>query len=143
MAKIASMLSPDQTMPLVPDIRPGGANYAAIEGVPMLSLNSRRDRMMPSGQGRYFRYLMPNARVFSDVVEGAGHFLLVDRPSKVAAKIVAWWLGIFGADSLPEIFLGFDGVFNGNVREVKRKFRELYIDKFRSANAAAVDDDWG
>ena len=142
MAKIASMLSPDQTMPLVPGIRPGGVDYAGIRDVPILVLNSGGDKMMPALQGRLFPYLMPHARVFSDIVEGAGHFILIDRPVQVAEKIIAWWLGIFGVDSLPEIFLGFGGVFKGNERSVVEVFRQLYTDRFQTATAL-VDDDWG
>jgi pimeloyl-ACP methyl ester carboxylesterase len=74
-------------------LRPPGALRARLRaaakiGAPTLYLHGREDGCigpeLAEGQARYF------ASLKAEVLEGAGHFLHLERPEAVAARVVEW-----------------------------------------------------
>ncbi len=69
------------TLPRLPDF------YASIR-CPCLILWAERDKHFPPDQARSLHALLPGARL--DILPGATHWMVLDRPDAVAERLLAW-----------------------------------------------------
>jgi pimeloyl-ACP methyl ester carboxylesterase len=62
---------------------------------PALVLHGAEDRPCPPCRGEEIAGLLPNARL--RIVEGAGHFALLERPEALAEEIRTWSAAVYGS----------------------------------------------
>lgn len=91
--------------------------------VPVKMLWGKQDKMMPEGQVHRFanivafineqraRNNVPSNLSFSyNVIQGAGHFMVSDKPEETAGYVVDWMRTVVGPSRLNKVFLGFDSL---------------------------------
>lgn len=75
--------------------RPDAGAYLAAIGCPALLIAARQDSWSPIAQHEEIAAAMPDADMV--VIEDAGHFAPLERPTEVTAAIVAWLESRIGA----------------------------------------------
>ncbi len=124
---ISSLRSGDLS-PYHPSKNPGGIKYSQIETNLML-WSGEYDNMMARNQRLRYKYWMPKSRVLTQLVPRAGHFSGLDQPIWIATMIIEFHTFLFPpgkVNSLPKVFLGFDGIFKGNEEKEAAAYQKLY-----------------
>ena len=67
-----------------------------------------------------------NDQVHIQRVPRAGHFAGTDQPNHVSAAIINFIAVYSGKDSLADVFLGFDGIWKGDEKEMIKDLRIIY-----------------
>ena len=125
LADRAAILSPALLLPYDEVKNPKGVDFENIT-VPTLVMFGDKDNMMPSQQVYRFKWVMKNAPVQIVMVQNAGHFAGTDQPNYVSAAIINFIAEKSGKDSLADGFLGFDGIWKGDEREMIKDLRKIY-----------------
>ncbi|GAG70916.1 unnamed protein product [marine sediment metagenome] len=82
--------------------------------------------MMPAQQVYRFKWAMKNSEVQITMIPRAGHFAGTDQPDYVSASVLDFISRVVGKDSLADVFLGFDGIWKGDEKEMIKDLREIY-----------------
>ena len=124
---ISSLRSGDLS-PYHPSKNPGGIKYSQIE-TNLMFWSGEYDNMMARNQRLRYKYWMPKSRVLTQLVPRAGHFSGLDQPIWDATMIIEFHTFLFPPgkpNSLPKVFLGFDGIFKGNEEKEAAAYQKLY-----------------
>jgi pimeloyl-ACP methyl ester carboxylesterase len=125
LADRAAILSPALLLPYDSEKNPKGVKFQNIT-VPTLVLWGDKDNMMPSQQVYRFKWVLKNAPVQIVMIQNAGHFAATDKPNYVSAAILDFISRVSGKESMGDVFLGFDGIWKGDEKEMIRDLREIY-----------------
>ena len=125
LADRAAILAPALLLPYDAEKNPKGVKFENIT-VPTLILWGDRDNMMPSQQVYRFKWSMKNAPVQITMIQNAGHFAGTDNPNYVSAAILDFIARVSGKDKLADIFVGFDGIWKGDEKEMVKDLRAIY-----------------
>ena len=123
----ASRLAARQLQPYSKHLNPCGVKFRKIRNVPVDFIGGKLDPMMPPAQGFRACYLFPNARVSWHVVDGANHFVELDRPDDVARIMI---MAILRENKVAmPVFVGHgnDFVYKGDEREHSRNLEHSYL----------------
>ena len=82
--------------------------------------------MMPLVQLYRFKYSLKNSDVRLMRVPRAGHFAGTDQPNFISASILNFIEEVSGKEALADIFLGFDGIWKGDERQMIKDLRTIY-----------------
>ncbi len=121
----SAILSPALLLPYDKKKNPKGVDYSNIT-VPTLILWGNMDNMMPTQQLYRFKWSMKNAEVTLIKVPLAGHYAGTDQPNFVSASILDFVSRVSGKESMGDVFLGFDGIWKGDEKEMIKDLRIIY-----------------
>ena len=125
LADRSAILAPSLLLPYDGEKNPKGAKYENIT-VPTLVMYGRYDSMM-SRNGKYrFKWAMKNAPVQLLDIPDADHFAGTDQPNFVSDAIIDFISRYSGKDSLGDVYLGFDGIWKGDEKEMIKDLRSIY-----------------
>lgn len=125
LADRAAILSPALLLPYDEEKNPKGVKFDDIT-VPTLILWGRYDSMMSRNSKYRFKWVLKNAPVQMTDIPNADHLAGTDQPNFVSDGILDFISRVSGKESLADIYLGFDGIWKGDEREMIKDLREIY-----------------
>ncbi len=131
LADRAAILSPALLLPHHPVKNPRGVRYQDIT-VPTLIAWGEFDNMMPAAQTQRFAHVLGTDDVQISYIARAGHFAHTDQPLLVADTILNFMRRALGRDALADVYLGNQGIWKGDEREMIAELRAIYGIEARS-----------
>lgn len=131
LADRAAILSPALLLPHHPVRNPRGVRYQDIT-VPTLIAWGEFDNMMPAAQTQRFAHVLGTDDVQISYIARAGHFAHTDQPLLVADTILNFIRRALGRDALADVYLGNQGIWKGDEREMIAELRAIYGIEARS-----------
>ena len=125
LADRAAILSPALLLPYCPRRNPRGVNYENIT-VPTLIAWGEYDNMMPAAQTQRFAHVLGTDDVQIAYIARAGHFAHTDQPLLVADTILNFIRRVVGRRRLADIYLGNEGIWKGDEREMIEELRAQF-----------------
>lgn len=125
LADRAAILSPALLLPHHPEKNPNGVKYQDVT-VPALIAWGEFDNMMPAAQTQRFAHVLGTDDVQIAYIARAGHFAHTDQPLLVADTILNFIRRVMGRGSLADIYIGNEGIWKGDEREMIRDLRRIY-----------------
>ncbi|MFQ5346504.1 MAG: alpha/beta fold hydrolase [Rhodothalassiaceae bacterium] len=125
LADRAAILSPALLLPYHAERNPNGCRYDAIT-VPCLIGWGEYDNMMPAAQTQRFAYVLGTDNVQVHYIPNAGHFAHTDQPLYVADTILNFIRRVVGRSGLADIYVGNDGIWKGDERQMVSDLRGIY-----------------
>lgn len=121
----AAILSPSLLLPYHPKHNPRGVRYQNIT-VPTLIMWGEYDNMMPAAQTQRFANVLGTDNVQITYIPRAGHFPATDNPGCVSDTLINFIRRVMGRDSLADIYLGNQGIWKGDERQMIQELRGLH-----------------
>lgn len=125
LADRASVLSPALLLPHHPQKNPNGVKYRDIT-VPALIGWGEYDKMMPAAQTQRFAYAHGTDDIQLELIPRAGHFAHTDQPMRVSSSIINFIRRVVGRDAMGDIYLGNEGIWKGDEREMIEDLRAIH-----------------
>ena len=125
LADRSAILSPALLLPYDSEKNPKGVRYENVT-VPTLCCWGRFDSMMSRNSRYRFKWALKNAPVQTMDIPDADHYAGTDKPDFVADAIIDFVSRVVGKDKLADIYLGFDGIWKGDEKEMIKDLRTIY-----------------
>lgn len=125
LADRAAILSPALLLPYCAQHNPLGVDYQRIV-VPTLIAWGEYDNMMPAAQTQRFAHVLGTDDVAITYIARAGHFAHTDQPLLVADTLLNFIRRVVGRRRMADIYLGNEGIWKGDEREMIGALRALY-----------------
>ncbi len=125
LADRAAILSPALLLPYDAGRNPNGVDYGSIT-VPSLIAWGEFDNMMPAAQTQRFAHVLGTDDVQIAYIARAGHFAHTDQPLLVSDTILNFIRRVKGRTALADIYIGNEGIWKGDEREMINDLRDIY-----------------